>query len=127
MLAISLPIFVYFKSVKGKKKKLDVNGYEIGKGYEEKDYSRKVISSNNINSNMESPQTISQNTATNQNIQSQQINMQNPNIKSVNVLSELDNGFVEYTGNNSDTKCPNCGRELLGQPSKCPYCKVRIR
>ena len=125
LIAIAIPIFVYFKSVKGKKKILDVNGYELGKGYEKKDYSRKVISNNNI-SNVDYQQiSMSNNNASN--VDYQQMPMSNANINHMDNLNNVNNEYEQYSQNNSETKCPNCGRELLGIPNECPYCRMKLR
>lgn len=120
LIAIAIPIFVYFKSVKGKKKILDVNGYELGKGYEEKDYSRKIIS-NNKAQNIEQPQIAIPN------VNYQQMPMSDTNINNMSNQNDFNNGYEQYNENNSETRCPNCGRELLGIPNECPYCRMKLR
>lgn len=183
--AIALPVFVYFKLVKKKKQNLDVNGYVIGKEYEEKDYSRKVISDANykqnfnnlvqnsseknipnINNqvgqtsqnivniptpynNLEQPpvtNVTSQNDVIYENnimqtpqsdigyvnnvIQTPQENIIGSNIQNNginnNASDEFDGDLNMYTPN-ADTKCPHCGRELLGHPDICPYCKNGLK
>lgn len=131
--AIAIPFIVYFRSVKKKKELVDVNGYKIEKGYDEEDKSRKIIrnsskekvqvnnSNPSINSNPNvvnnNPQTIEKpvvNVVGNENA-----NNQNPNEQ------DFDAGLQDYVPNASTNKCPACGRELLGNPTECPYCKAK--
>lgn len=120
-LVIAIPIFVYFKSVKKKKELLDVNGYKIGKEYEEKDYSRKIIGNNSNkqeNKQPEIPKIIKQN-------DNNVIEPSKP--KKEEYIEDLDADLLDYVPNESINKCPGCGRELLGTPTECPYCKVRLK
>lgn len=167
VLAISLPIFVYFKSVKKKKQNVDVNGYVIGKEYEEKDYSRKVISDANYRQNSNEINTQNQNIITDNSQNQMEIQNQNSvvnannesipamelknenNINPSNNINQIyENNTVQNNAVNSnqninqqndfdgelnsfvpnqDTKCPRCGRELLGHPDVCPYCKNNLK
>ena len=44
----------------------------------------------------------------------------------IEIENEFDNGLTNYIPN-KESKCPKCGRELLGTPSICPYCKNNLR
>lgn len=130
-LAIAIPIIVYFSAVKKKKELLDVNGYKIGKEYEDKEYSRKVIGTsqektNNVVGEV-NPNTITNNTYPNP-IQTGEIS-QNSNLTINNNQNEqdFDAGLQDYVPNESTNKCPNCGRELMGNLDECPYCKTKLK
>lgn len=120
-LAIAIPVIVYFKSVKKKKELLDVNGYKVGKGYNDQENSRKIIrtspnpETNQIQNNNQIQ--ITDNPITN----NEQINNQNPNEQ------DFDAGLQNYIPSDSKNKCPACGRELLGSPNECPYCKTKLK
>ena len=49
------------------------------------------------------------------------------NVSNNNSINNFDNRFNQYSDNKSETKCPNCGRELLGLPNECPYCMMKLR
>ena len=51
----------------------------------------------------------------------EQINNQNPNEQ------DFDAGLQNYIPSDSKNKCPACGRELLGSPNECPYCKTKLK
>ena len=133
-LAILIPTLVYFKSVKKKKELLDVNGYKVGKEYEEKDYSRKVISNtsdNTLNDSSINTNQISQNSGDDSNIgnmnklvYSSFDSIQNSNVNDSNMTQEQ---VMTDNINQSVNSCPNCGRELLGTPDICPYCSAKLR
>lgn len=195
---IAIPVIVYLKSVRKKKENLDVNGYRVGEGYEEKDYSRTVIENNSTINNipnlkpkkkfsfgkkekqeklpnevkLSSPQTnfnqeidrsgfdtelqayspnsinsagnnnmnnYNQNINNNQNGNNENLEInQNINYNPDNTLNNNQN--INYNPNNNlnnnqnisydmnqGLQCPNCGRELLGNPETCPYCNMRFR
>lgn len=179
--AIVIPIIVYLKSVRKKKENLDVNGYRIGEGYEEKDYSRTIIANNSNISNehntkrkkkfsfgkkikqieipddskMSTPQTefnqeIDKNgfdsslqayspgnmyNNTNDNINNYNQNINNNNYQNENFVNNQNFNYNNNLNNNQNViqdinqglKCPNCGRELLGNPEICPYCNMKLR
>jgi len=145
-LAIIAPIIVYLKVVKGKKKNLDVNGYEKGREYEDNTASRTVIganisSSSNVNvNNGNSVNNNSENVISdgsvgtlnaNDNIISDgsvgTLNTNNQNVNQSNDLDSFDGELQDYVPNENSNKCPSCGRELLGNPNECPYCKIRLK
>jgi len=146
LLVVTIPVLVYFKSVKGKKKELDVNGYEKGREYEDNTASRTVIganisSSSNVNvNNGNSVNNNSENVISdgsvgtlnaNDNIISDgsvgTLNTNNQNVNQSNDLDSFDGELQDYVPNENSNKCPSCGRELLGNPNECPYCKIRLK
>lgn len=44
-----------------------------------------------------------------------------------NGTEDFDSGLQDYVPNESINRCPGCGRELMGDPSECPYCKVNLK
>lgn len=123
-LAIAIPAIVYFKSVKKKKELLDVNGYKIGKNYDSDENLRKIIK----NASEPKITSVEKSTNSNQNMNNsagskEKVNNQS---KSQN-KQDFDAGLQDYVPNESVNKCPACGRELLGSPNECPYCKAKLK
>lgn len=197
LLAIAIPVIVYFKSVRKKKEEVDVNGYKIGEGYDDSNYSRQIISNNNAQTNneqpqkehkkfslgniikpshskvpedvkMSSPQTNSNqqldkngfdtdlqaynpnnniNNIPNQNVNDNVNNINNIQNQTMNVNPDQNMNFDNNINNNPNQTmnidqnpninnqeiiepgltCPNCGRELLGNPESCPYCQTKLK
>lgn len=176
LLAIAIPVIVYFKSVRKKKEEVDVNGYKIGEGYDDSDYSRQIISNSNVPTNNEKPQKehkkfslgniikpshskvpedvkmSSPQTNPNQQLDKngfdtdlQAYNPNNNNINNipnqnvndnVNNINNIQNQTMNIDQNQNINNqeiiepgliCPNCGRELLGNPDSCPYCQTRLK
>ncbi len=129
LLVIGIPLVVYLKSVKKKKENLDVNGYKLDDN-KSINQERTIISTkNNINTNKESISN-NMNNINNANINKENIsnNVNNTNTNNENINNEdFDAGLQDYMPNESTNKCPACGRELLGTPNECPYCKTQIR
>ena len=131
LLVVTIPVLVYFKSVKGKKKELDVNGYEKGREYEDNTASRTVIganisSSSNVNvNNGNSVNNNSENVISDGSVGA--LNANNQNVNQSNDLDSFDGELQDYVPNENSNKCPSCGRELLGNPNECPYCKIRLK
>ena len=133
LIAILIPVLVYFKSVKKKKVNTDVNGYKIDSNVSEN--KRKVITQNNNiqnNSVLDNKQihSINNNDNVNNNMNNSNNNNDKQNIEKTSVNEEdFDAGLQDYvpTENKSANKCPACGREILGNPSECPYCKVKLK
>lgn len=175
LLAIAIPVIVYFKSVRKKKEEVDVNGYKIGEGYDDSDYSRQIISNNSAPTNNEKPQKehkkfslgniikpshskvpedvkmSSPQTNPNQQLDKNgfdtDLQAYNPNNNINNIPNQNVNDNVNNINNNPNQTmnidqnpninnqeiiepgltCPNCGRELLGNPESCPYCQTRLK
>lgn len=175
LLAIAIPVIVYFKSVRNKKEEVDVNGYKIGEGYDDSDYSRQIISNNSAPTNNEKPQKehkkfslgniikpshskvpenvkmSSPQTNPNQQLDKNgfdtDLQAYNPNNNINNVPNQNVNDNINNINNNPNQTmnidqnqninnqeiiepgliCPNCGRELLGNPDSCPYCQTRLK
>lgn len=108
LLIISIPLIVYLRTVKQKKENLDVNGYKIDN--KEKDIypERKIINKPNQKIKQEVKQEINKNPKEEQ-------------------QEDFDAGLQDYIPNEKGNKCPACGRELLGKPNECPYCKTKIK
>ena len=145
--------FCILKSVRKKKELLDVNGYKIDKDYDD-DNGRKVIGINptnreNVNNNVDINSGVSNNFDGNtmQDVNYDSNNQMNGNysvsdnqfnneipISNNNVdnninngTEDFDSGLQDYVPNESINKCPGCGRELMGDPLECPYCKVKLK
>lgn len=148
-LAIATPIVFYFKYVKPKKVLRDINGNKISKdslpnnNYRKrltttipKGKSKVVTNNNPNNTSINAPlQTSPQNV----------VNIGEPTIQNVEnsysaTNTALSNGGInnvinqQNISNNqmpqnefSASKCPKCGRDLLGNPDICPYCNTRLR
>ena len=119
--------------MKKKKVNTDVNGYKIDSNVSEN--KRKVITQNNNiqnNSVLDNKQihSINNNDNVNNNMNNSNNNNDKQNIEKTSVNEEdFDAGLQDYvpTENKSANKCPACGREILGNPSECPYCKVKLK
>ena len=122
LLIISIPLIVYLRTVKQKKENLDVNGYKIGKEDKNVYPERKIIKSKAKPNKKIMPNT-------NQNINNKpQVNKKsNITPQESQQEEDFDAGLQDYIPNESTNKCPACGRELLGTPNECPYCKTKIR
>lgn len=148
-LAIATPIVFYFKYVKPKKVLRDINGNKISKdslpnnNYRKrltttipKGKSKVVTNNNPNNTSINAPlQTSPQNV----------VNIGEPTIQNVEnsynaTNTALSNGGINNVMNQqnisnnqmpqnefSASKCPKCGRDLLGNPDICPYCNTRLR
>lgn len=135
VLVIAVPLYVYFKQVKGKKEELDVNGYKKGKVYEEKDYSRKQIkNTKNVIGVTDKPQKITKNEPKQANNKPKKQNQKKTpqqqtkvDVQAPNAEIDFDEGLQDYIPNESANKCVACGRELLGNPDVCPYCKTKLK
>lgn len=204
-LVIAIPTIVYFRSVKGKKVKKDINGYEEGKEYTDTTKERQVMDKNiakvpNVITDVKEPQVpINQEMKAQEQEpiptlevkepkapqvpkqepiptleikeQKEQVPEQETKVPEEEIIPLLEvkepkeqpkksfiskkenkglkletplktpktnknqttdkNGFdtelQDYVPNVEGNKCPHCGRELLGDPKKCPYCKKTIK
>ena len=120
VLTITIPALFYFKYVKPKKQLVDINGNKINKEDISNGEYRKRISAEIPTQTKQTAQTplISNDQRINQSIS----NMQNGQPQYVTNVSEYNN-----VSNIAEGKCPKCGRELLGNPSICPYCNNKLR
>ena len=92
------------------------------------------VQNNLVQENIQTPQN--QNRLFEENITNESTNLNNvfqnnlnqnkQNKLNINNENEFDNDLASYVPNN-ETKCPKCGRELLGTPNVCPYCKNNIK
>lgn len=142
--AIATPIIFYFKYVKPKKGLYDANGNRLTKEEIEQAKYRKRLATTvpgSKDKKIKSKQDKTQ-TNTNQNQTPQDpkhvVNVQQPiqNQASDSTVVNIPNGTnepvnQENTQNNNmdlgSSKCPKCGRELLGTPDICPYCNTKLR
>lgn len=119
-LIILIPLIIYFKYVKPKKVEVDVNGYKINKDDENVPYRKTIV----LEPNEKNTITPEYNNQLPNNINNNQISQPQPviNIEEANNQNELNN----ITPNISSSQCPYCQRELLGNPSICPYCNSKL-
>lgn len=54
------------------------------------------------------------------------VNNQNPINNQVINNQDFHAGLQNYVPNETKNQCPGCGRELLGNPNECPYCKTKL-
>ena len=117
-LVIALPLLFYFKYVKPKKQLVDINGNKISKEEYESNKLRKKI---NTTVPSEDKKVV-----TNASKESVVSTSTEPPKYAVNIAEGPTNNETP-TVSVASSKCPKCGRELLGTPSICPYCNTKLR
>ena len=124
-LTIIIPILFYFKYVKPKKQLVDINGNKIDKeDIFDRQYRKKLSTSVPISSVKNDSQGIVSNDAMiNQSVSNSNLGHSQYAVN----IGELNNQDIVSDNDVGSDKCPKCGRELLGNPSICPYCNTRLR
>lgn len=120
VMTIALPALFYFKYVKPKKQLVDINGNRIDKDDLENSKFRRVIDTSIPTMN---DQAVMNKTLINQDVQN---SVTEPPKYAVNI-AEGNLNMETPSVTVASSKCPKCGRELLGTPSICPYCNNKLR
>ena len=120
-LVIAIPIIFYLKYVKPKKELVDINGNKIDKEELKAAKYRKKLDTTVPESEPKAP-VQSNSTVVNPNVDTKA----EPPKYAVNIAEGAPQQEAPAQDMGS-SKCPKCGRELLGSPSICPYCNTKLR
>lgn len=117
VLTVTIPILFYVKYVKPKKQLVDINGNKIGK---DDLFNREYRTKLTTDIPKQVPNKVGNEVISND----QRINQSVSNMQSGQTQYAIN--ISDYSQNNVNStqavKCPKCGRDLLGDPSICPYC-----
>ena len=117
ILVVTLPLLFYFKYVKPKKELVDINGNKISKEELENSRLRKKVDTTIPGEEAKVVREVPK-------------EQTNTTVEAPKYAVNITEGSVpieQPTVSVASSKCPKCGRELLGTPSICPYCNTKLR